>query len=79
MENGAEGLNRLANVIQRVGLGGRQQIAGVEHLRPGNRVRIIGQINALRRTVNTIGETMAILDLCSSCHALFHENGKLVR
>lgn len=50
------------DVVRRVGLGGRQQIADVEHRFPGDRVRIIGQVNASRRILTKTNKTMAILD-----------------
>jgi DNA polymerase-3 subunit alpha len=50
------------DVLQRVGLAGRQQINDVEHRFPGDRVRIIGRINTARRILTKTNKTMAVLD-----------------
>lgn len=49
-------------VLQRVGTAGRQQIGDVENRFPGDRVRIVGRINAARRIITKNSKTMAILD-----------------
>jgi DNA polymerase-3 subunit alpha len=50
------------DVLQRVGQEGRQQINDVENRFPGDRVRIVGRINAARRILTKSNKTMAILD-----------------
>ncbi len=50
------------DVLQRVGLEGRQQINDVENRYPGDRVRIIGRINTARRILTKTSKTMAVLD-----------------
>jgi DNA polymerase-3 subunit alpha len=50
------------DVLQRVGQEGRQQINDVENRFPGDRVRIVGRINAARRILTKSSKTMAILD-----------------
>lgn len=50
------------DVVQRVGLQGRQQINDVEHRFPGDRVRIVGRINTARRILTKSNKTMAVLD-----------------
>jgi DNA polymerase-3 subunit alpha len=50
------------DVLQRVGLHGRQQINDVENRFPGDRVRIIGRINTARRILTKSSKTMAVLD-----------------
>ncbi len=50
------------DVLQRVGLEGRQQIHDVENRFPGDRVRIIGRIKTARRILTKASKTMSILD-----------------
>lgn len=49
------------DVLQRVGLQGRQQINDIERRLPGDRVRIVGRINSARRILTKNSKTMAVV------------------
>ncbi len=53
----------VAEVLRRVGYGGRSQIAEIGDLPAGSTVRVIGRINSIRRFITKNGKSMGVADL----------------